>query len=151
MKEKTPKDYSIAKVEFKGRAKRIPPAQRAKNYIASGDINDLGKGMSRTLARVYLPTHLLLDKSKDSTSNALDDDLNGNRSEYRKPKGFSPKQQALREKLIKEIQALTGDEKYDGVGHRLAAEEDSHRWHAVKGGMNPARLSHSILHGHGHH
>lgn len=126
----------------------ISPSQRAKNYLTSGDERDLGRGMSRTMARVYLPQSALKNKGADPTS--CDDEFTAGRAHYRKPKGFSPEQQAKREKIIKEIQELTGDKNYTGVGHRLVSEEDTHRWHNVKGGATPAKMSHSMLAGHGH-
>lgn len=147
MSKKTPFDMS-AHNGIKNK-RGISPAQRAKNYLASGDERDLGQGASRTMARVYLPQSALKDKSRDPT--ATDDEFSPDRSQYRKPKGFSVGQQVIRERLIREIQELTGDKTYDGVGHRLKTEEDSHRWHNVKGGATPARLSHSMLGGHGHH
>lgn len=136
-------------VVFSQKKRGIGPAQRAKNYLTSGDDRDLGQGKSRTMARVYLPQSALKNKGADPT--ATDDEYSPDRSQYRKPKGFGVGQQILREHLIREIQELTGDPNYDGVGHRLVNEEESHRWHGVKGGATPARLSHSMLHGHGHH
>ena len=110
----------------------LSPGERAKKYEETEEPGWLGFGATRTMARRYVAADVLRD---------LDDAPQ--ETYYRKPKGFSPEQQAKRQVLIAEIRALTGDPKYDGVGRRFAGEEDSHRWHSAGGSAGRA--------GHGHY
>jgi len=116
---------------------------RAHRYMETGNLSDLGEGRAATNARMYVPSSMLpLDTS-------MQDEYDS--PYYRKPKGFTPEQQAKRQQLIAEIRALTNDPNYDGVGKRVDTEMDSHRWHNARGGANPARMAHKIRAGHGHH
>ena len=115
-------DYTIS---------RSPPAERAKKYMKTHNSEDLGPGGSAFRAKMFVPS--------DDPDEGNDD---GESPKYRKPKGFSDEQQALRVKLIKDIKKLTGDKNYDGVGHRLKTEEGSHRWSGISKTVSGLTRSH---------
>ncbi len=137
-------DSEVSEKFHKGRPTKnahVSPAERARRFVETGNIEELGKGAIRTMARRYVPESVLPDLDEETRP-----------AYYRKPKGFSPEQQAKRQQLIKELKELTGDKNYDGVATRYGAEMDSHRWHTAKGGARPADYVRKFsLSGHGHY